>query len=145
MKRKLVFLLLLALAFPFILGGCSAKKAPEDKPASGAKENLENKLTNLKEEDIKEAFYSSQMTDPPTLDKKLGEDKYGDLLKKIKGYKIKSSLDEVSKGWEHLFKFELKDGSKLQISFSADKMVVDDKEYRIEGYNSQDFMYLTNE
>ena len=95
---------------------------------------------NIDIEQVDEIAITTQMTDPVT-EIDLDRDKWDDVIDKLNSYSLKEIKSEDKKGWEYLFNIKTKD-ELLQISLSEDRISVGEKEYKCNGYNSDDFIYL---
>lgn len=107
-----------------------------------SKSNDTNEITKiLSEKNIVEIKVSTQMTSKKQ-DVVLNEEYWGKLLDKFNSFSLKQIDEEKKNGWQYLFKIEQKEDVVTLISFMEDRVTIDGTVYEVEGYNSNDFLYL---
>ncbi len=126
---KKFFCLNLLIVFISLLVGCTAKN-PKD----------EMGFMNINLAQVEKITVSTQMT-PQKQDIVIESKDYEELVNKLNAYPLKQITDP-QKGWQYLFEIEQKDGVVTLVSFMENRVTVDETVYEVEGYESDDFLYL---
>ena len=64
------------------------------------------------------------------------------LVQALNGITLTETKNTNAKGWEYRFVLTLQDGTVKDISISGEKMQVNDKEYKMKGYEQESFQNL---
>ena len=95
---------------------------------------------NINLAQVEKITVSTQMT-PQKQDIVIESKDYEELVNKLNAYPLKQITDP-QKGWQYLFEIEQKDGVVTLVSFMENRVTVDETVYEVEGYESDDFLYL---
>ena len=128
--KKQILLLIMAAVIAILLAGCMSEKAGND-----------GKSMNIDLKQVESITVSTQMTDPKQDVEVAGEDVKA-VINKLNSYVLEPTAGEAKNGWQYLFKIEQKSGAVTLVSFMEDRVTIDESVYKVEGYNSSDFLYL---